>query len=173
MNYVRLLNDYFILFANRSGTLVLYFAHHIVVHLQAFFGIYFGRANTAVVDLHGLHHEVAGFKIAQKKDSHGNVISETVVGYDASKHQVYIDRTHSGGKINPDNLRQTMDVADHNGKVKFEILLDNSSLEVFVNDGERVLTGYIYPGVNANGITVFSSDRGCQIKSLKIWNMSK
>ena len=112
-------------------------------------------------------------KLPKKKDSHGNVISETVVGYDASKHQVYIDRTHSGGKINPDNLRQTMDVADHNGKVKFEILLDNSSLEVFVNDGERVLTGYIYPGVNANGITVFSSDRGCQIKSLKIWDMSK
>lgn len=119
------------------------------------------------------NNKIAGFKIAQKKDSRGKVISETVVGYDASKHQVYIDRTHSGGKINQDNLRQTMDIADHNGKVKFEILLDNSSLEVFVNDGEKVLTGYIYPGVNANGITVFSSGRRCQIKSLKIWDMSK
>ncbi|MEO8823209.1 MAG: GH32 C-terminal domain-containing protein, partial [Ginsengibacter sp.] len=115
----------------------------------------------------------AGFKIAEGKDKNGNIIYETVIGYDASKHQVYVDRTHSGGKINPDKLIQTMDVAENNGKIKFEILLDKSSLEVFVNDGEQALTTYIYPPSMVDGISAFSNDGKSEIKNLKIWDMSK
>lgn len=115
----------------------------------------------------------AGFKIAEGKDKNGNIIYETVIGYDASKHQVYVDRIHSGGKINPDKLMQTMDVAEKNGKIKFEILLDKSSLEVFVNNGEQALTTYIYPPSNADGISAFSIGGKSTIKSLQIWDMSK
>ena len=115
----------------------------------------------------------AGFKIGEGKDENGNIIYETVIGYDATKHQVYVDRTHSGGKIKQAKLLQTMDVAENNGKIKFEILLDKSSLEVFVNDGEQALTTYIYPPGNADGISVFSTNGKSKITSLKFWDMSK
>ena len=116
---------------------------------------------------------IAGFKIAEKKDKNSNIIYETVIGYDASKHQVFVDRSHSGGKINPNKLIQTIDVEENNGKIKFEILVDNSSLEIFVNDGEQALTTYIYPPKDADGFSVFSTNGKSTIKTLKILDMSK
>jgi levanase/fructan beta-fructosidase len=117
---------------------------------------------------------MAGFKIAQQKDKKGNVIAETVVGFDASKNEVYVDRSHSGeGKINYKKLTQIMNVSSSGGKIKLEILFDKSSLEVFVNDGEKVLTIYIYPDKDANLLSAFSFGGQSIIKSLKVWDMSK
>ena len=117
---------------------------------------------------------MAGFKIAEQKDKKGNVIAETVVGFDASKNEVYVDRSNTGNeKINYKKLTQSMKVNSTGGKIKFEILFDKSSLEVFVNDGEKVLTTYIYPGKDANLLSAFSFGGQTVIKSLKVWDMSK
>ena len=54
---------------------------------------------------------VAGFKIAQKKDGNNKTVAETVIGYDAKQHQLYVDRSNSGGgKINENKLKQTIDI---------------------------------------------------------------
>ena len=66
-----------------------------------------------------------------------------------------------------------MNVRSTGGKIKLEILLDKSSLEVFVNDGEKVLTTYIYPGKNSDLLSAFSFGGQTLIKSLKIWDMSE
>ena len=116
----------------------------------------------------------AGFKIAQKKDKNGKIIAEIVIGYDASKHQLIVDRTNAGnGKINQHKLIQTADVVDSDGKIKLEILFDKSSLEVFINDGEKVVTTYVYPGEDADFISAFSTGGKSLIKSLTFWNLSK
>ncbi len=53
---------------------------------------------------------MAGFKIAQQKDKKGNVTAETVVGFDASKNEVYVDRSNTGNeKINYKKLTQSME----------------------------------------------------------------
>ena len=59
------------------------------------------------------------------------------------------------------------------GKLRLEILFDKSSLEVFVDNGEAVLTTYIYPSDGANLLSAFSQGGNTLIKSLKIWNLSK
>ncbi len=116
----------------------------------------------------------AGFKIAQKKDKDDKVLAETVVGYDASKHQLFVDRTNSGDeKIDQDKLIQTADVMDSKGKIKLDILFDKSSLEVFINNGEKALTTYVYPRKGADLISAFSDGGKTLIKSLKFWNLSK
>ena len=116
----------------------------------------------------------AGFKIAQKKDSIGNTIEETEIGYNATKNQVYVDRSKSGNdKIRKDKIRQTIDLINKNSKVKLEILFDKSSLEVFVNNGEAALTTYIYPSKGADLLSAFSTGGNTLIKSLKIWNLSE
>lgn len=115
----------------------------------------------------------AGFSLAEKKDKDHKAISETAIGYDAAKHQVYIDRSHSGNeKLNPKNEKLTAGVNEIRGKINLEILLDKSSLEVFVNDGEKVLTTYIFPVTESDGISVFSTGGNTLIKSLKFWNLS-
>ncbi|MDP4283691.1 MAG: glycoside hydrolase family 32 protein [Bacteroidota bacterium] len=117
---------------------------------------------------------IAGFKIAQKKDKNNKIIAETVIGYDASKHQLYVDRTNAGNeKINRDKLIQTAGVMDSEGEIKLEILFDKSSLEVFINNGEKVLTTYVYPDNDAGLISAFSVGGKTSIQSLKFWNLSK
>jgi levanase/fructan beta-fructosidase len=117
---------------------------------------------------------MAGFKIAEEKDRNGNVVAETVIGYDASKNEVYVDRSRTGKEnINQKKLTQSMNVSSNGGKIKFEILFDKSSLEVFVNDGEKVLTTNIYPDKNADLLSAFSFGGQTMITSLKIWDMSQ
>jgi fructan beta-fructosidase len=115
----------------------------------------------------------AGFSVAQKKDANGKTVSETIIGYNAAKHQLYVDRTNSGdSKLNEKALIRTIDINDAASTIQLEILLDKSSLEVFVNNGEAALTTYIYPGEDANHIAAFSKNGKATIKSLTIWNMS-
>ncbi|RNI40263.1 hypothetical protein EFY79_02900 [Hanamia caeni] len=118
-------------------------------------------------------HGICGFKIGEGKDESGKIISETIIGYDHAQHKVYIDRSHSGGRINPKKIMQSAQVAENDGKIKFEILFDKSSLEVFVNDGEQVFTTYVYPPKDADGISVFSVNGKSEISDLKAWDMTK
>jgi fructan beta-fructosidase len=108
----------------------------------------------------------AGFKIAQEKDASGKVVSETVIGYDKVNQAVFVDRG-SGGK------RQKIDLPGAGNKVRLRILFDKSSLEVFVNDGEQVLTDYVYPGEGATGCAVFAEGGDAVVRDLKIWDLSK
>jgi fructan beta-fructosidase len=133
-----------------------------------------GNAYWLEAELEVPENTMSGFKIAQQKDKKGNITSETVIGYDASKNEVYVDRSQSGNaKINQKKLTQSMIVSPTNGKIKLEILFDKSSLEVFANDGEKVLTTYIYPDKEANLLSAFSFGGESVITSLKVWDMSK
>ncbi len=69
--------------------------------------------------------------------------------------------------------RLTADIYETKGKINLEILLDRSSLEVFVNNGEKVLTTYIFPVTGGDDISAFSDGGNTLIKSIKIWNLSK
>ncbi|HEY4289588.1 MAG TPA: glycoside hydrolase family 32 protein [Puia sp.] len=120
----------------------------------------------------------AGFKIAQGKDASGKVVSETVIGYDKVKQEVFVDRSRSSRDgVKPEKVRQTIalsgDAALAAGKVRLRILFDKSSLEVFVNDGEEVLTDYIYPDEAASGCAVFAEGGNAVVRDLKIWDLSK
>lgn len=116
----------------------------------------------------------AGFRIAQKKDDTHHTISEIEIGYDAAANQFYVDKSHNNpnGKIKNDKLRQTIDLASVSNTIRLKILFDKSSLEVFVNNGEKVLTTYIYPDAGANALSAFAKGGNVLIKSLTIWDMS-
>ena len=116
---------------------------------------------------------VAGFKIAQRKDKDNKTVAETVIGYDATTHQVYVDRSNAGGKLNDKKLKQTIDVSNDSKTLRLTILVDRSSLEVFVNDGEGVITTYIYPEENADKIAAFATGGLATINFLKIWDLYK
>ena len=114
-----------------------------------------------------------GFKIGQEKDKHNKTITETIAGYNAASGNLYIDKTHSGNaKLNKDRLLLTTETGKQSSTIRMQILFDKSSLEVFFNDGEKVLTTYIFPGSSANGLSAFASHGSATIKSLKIWDLS-
>ena len=70
-------------------------------------------------------------------------------------------------------MRQTIELANKTGKVRLEILFDKSSLEIFVNDGEQVLSTYTFPDEDANLLSAFSVGGSALINSLTAWDLSK
>jgi fructan beta-fructosidase len=94
-----------------------------------------------------------------------------IVGYDAIKQQLFVDCTRSEkANKSPENLIQTAPMKAVNGLIKIKVLLDKSSLEVFGNDGEKVISTMIYPDKDASGLSVFS-EGDAVIKDLKVWNL--
>lgn len=97
------------------------------------------------------------------------------VGYDAAKKTIYIDRSNiSNHSFNKNfaslNRFETMPLSKTK-LVRLQVFFDHSMAEVFVNDGEAVLTAQLFPGVTDNGIELFSSGGKCTISSLKIWTI--
>ena len=113
--------------------------------------------------------EKAGFIVASNEDGSKKI----EVGYNAASKAVYVDCT-AAEKDNKDkrNLLQTAPVKAVNGIIRLRVLVDKSSLEVFGNGGEQVISTMIYPDKDATGLSAFASGTAV-FKTLKIWDMDK
>ena len=67
---------------------------------------------------------------------------------------VTIDRSHSGAGHTKKTRRQVK-VRDRGGELTMRLVLDRMSAEVFINDGEQVLSNVIYTDRSAEDITFF------------------
>lgn len=109
-----------------------------------------------------------GIRLAEKAGSDKKI----VVGYDAIKQELYVDCSGSEkANKSPENLRLTAALKPLDGVVKMKILLDKSSLEVFGNSGERVISTLVYPESDATQVSLFSEGKAI-VKSLKMWDLS-
>jgi levanase len=94
----------------------------------------------------------------------------TAVGYDATTGEVYVDRTQSGQTgFNADFPGvQRAPLTTHDGKVRLHILVDWSSVEVFADHGQRVITDQIFPSPASDGLQLFANGAGATIDSLAV-----
>ena len=63
-----------------------------------------------------------------------------------------IDRSHAGFNRDVVHERKCL-VTNRRGEIKLRVILDRFSVEVFVNDGEQVLSASIYTPLTASGIS--------------------
>jgi len=114
-----------------------------------------------------------GFKIGQKKGTEGQSISETIVGFDGKNNQWYVDRSKCGSeKLNRNKIKQTVQLPNSGKTTHIQILFDRSSLEVFLGDGEKVLSTYIFPAPDADGLSFYSRGGSTTINSLSVYDLS-
>jgi len=57
------------------------------------------------------------------------------------------------------------------GNVKLHIFVDASSVEVFVNDGERVFTDLVFPSSDSRGVEFFQSESDARVRSAQVWTL--
>ena len=88
------------------------------------------------------------FRLCAAKDSE----HETVIRYDRKQSTVTVDRSKSGFAPEIRNVR-SFRVQERNGLLKFRLLLDRFSLELFVNDGEQAASFTVYTPQSAKDIT--------------------
>ncbi len=123
-----------------------------------------GRVLELLVEITGFDFEYFRIQFA-KSDEY-----QTFLQYNHKKRCLTIDRTHPG--IDRDVVcRRKMELApiqEENSKevLKLRILLDKYSVEVFANDGEKVMSSLFYTPLEAESI-VFDSDGTACINIIK------
>jgi fructan beta-fructosidase len=124
-----------------------------------------GKAYELLVELEPGEAKSTGFKIRAGNNE------ETVVGYDAVNGSVFVDRSKSGEDDFHENFGQRNDAPARllDGKVKLHIFVDWSSVEVFVNNGEAVLTNRIFPDPDSQDIILYSEGGNATLLSLDFW----
>lgn len=85
----------------------------------------------------------------------------TKVYYDASTGLVVFDRKNSGRNVvaddpGTDGIRYARVSPNESGIIHFEIFIDVSSVEVFINDGYYTMSGLVYPSADSTGVNLFS-----------------
>ncbi|MGP0689835.1 glycoside hydrolase family 32 protein [Priestia aryabhattai] len=108
----------------------------------------------AKIDVADLTSGKFGFALRDGNGEH------TDLTYDKVTHELVFDRSSSGftelGEIF--NRQQKVKVEPKEGKVKLVILVDNSTVEIFVNDGEYVLSNIIFPQLSSDGLRLWTDD---------------
>lgn len=92
---------------------------------------------------------------------------KTVLSYNKALQLFKINRNESGAGGDGERECPVLP-AD---TMKLQIFLDRSSVEIFINDGEKVLTSRIYPRADSTDIIFVPKDGGLKIDSLKFYEL--
>ncbi len=84
---------------------------------------------------------------------------ETVIGFDAEKGQLFVDRSNSGttkfSKAFPSKTVAPLKLGSE--PLKLHIFVDRSSVEVFAQDGVVAMTNLVFPQPGATGLSLTTS----------------
>lgn len=92
---------------------------------------------------------------------------ETVVTYRVEDRQLLMKRDYEGTG-NQHLSISPLECKD--GSIKLHIFVDTSSVEIFANEGERVITNRIYPSKGSDGLRIFA-DGGYVKFELEAWTL--
>ena len=84
---------------------------------------------------------------------------QTVIVYDKEQGIIRVDRSQSGDSISgreENTVVRYCQLGDRQ-QISMRVFLDVSSLEVFINEGEHVLTANVYPDPGDTGVEFFSA----------------
>ncbi|KAB2340200.1 glycoside hydrolase family 32 protein [Actinomadura rudentiformis] len=98
---------------------------------------------------------------------------ETVIGYDTTTHELYVDRSRSGAVDFNSTFPgvQRAPLKAENGKVKLRILVDWSSVEVFGGGGEAVITDQVFPDPASQGVQIFAENGTVKLDRADVWHL--
>jgi fructan beta-fructosidase len=133
------------------------------------------QQGTTAVPVHGKTLEIkADLRIGSAKQAGLKVRTgndeETVIGYDSQTSELYVDRTRSGRVDFSRDFPgvQRAPLTARNGKVQLRILVDWSSVEVFADRGQTVITDQVFPNATSDGVELFAAGGSAKLDSLKI-----
>ena len=86
-------------------------------------------------------------RLAQKEEF------RTTISFHPGENILKIDRKHSGSRRAIIHQRRAQ-VHPVDGKLKLRVILDRYSMEVFINNGEKVMTATIFTDLSADGISL-------------------
>jgi fructan beta-fructosidase len=97
---------------------------------------------------------------------------ETLVGIIPASNTLFVDRTRSGNVyFNADFPGRYSTTLTNTKRVNLHIFVDRSSVEVFANAGEKVMTDRTYPPQDCEGIEIYSTGGAAKVVLLTVWQL--
>ncbi|MGZ4159173.1 MAG: GH32 C-terminal domain-containing protein [Neobacillus sp.] len=109
-----------------------------------------------------------GFNVREGADQ------KTVVGYKTAENQLFVDRSKSG-ENDFSSLFSTLHEAPlkpDNKRIKMNIFVDDSSIEVFANDGKVVFSDVIFPDPSSRSMNFYTKGGEVRVVSLKVHSLA-
>ncbi|MEK8226361.1 GH32 C-terminal domain-containing protein [Oerskovia sp. M15] len=130
---------------------------------------------TAEIDV-GDADEV-GLRVRERRAGDGSVAEATVVGVDVGAGELFLDRSQGGlatidtrdGGTFDFALRRTAAYSPPDGVVRLHGFVDESSIEVFVDDGTLTGTLLTYPSADADGLSLYATDGTATLQNLTVY----
>jgi fructan beta-fructosidase len=100
-----------------------------------------------------------------------------ILKYNPITSRISVDRTNCSDFTSNTNFNQRFPsisyaaVEPENNQVKLHLLVDESSIEVFTNQGKVVLSLLTYPSSIQKGIQIFSNKGSTKLSSFKAWEL--
>lgn len=93
---------------------------------------------------------------------------KTVLVYNAKSQNLSLVCKDSG--VSGDTV--FVKLPDENGKIKLRIIIDNTVVDVFANEGRKVLSAHIFPSEQGEGLNISVENGDAFIESLKVYELS-
>lgn len=111
-----------------------------------------------------------GVKIFESENNYASVY------YDGESGKVVFDRSQTGIALYHDENEKDAAVRSvkvdlKNGYISFRIFLDVSCAEIFINGGERTMTGNVFTKENGKGVSFFADSNDAKIVSLEKYDI--
>lgn len=105
---------------------------------------------------------------------YSNNEQKTIVGFDCNKREVFINRHYSGfTSFHPDFAEiHFSDNVQNNKTITFHIFIDSCSIEVFVNNGEIVMTDLIFPLAEKFYHYIYVKNGLVKVNSLNVYQLN-
>lgn len=124
----------------------------------------------------GNTYEIDATFNAQRPDQFGFYLCEgsgrkLVINYDTESQMLTVDRTNVTDADIPKFKRMAFcQLQPENGSINLRVFVDKSTVEIFANNGEKVMTLLTYPSESQTGASVYSH-RGSTNLKLSAWSL--
>ncbi|MEH7494381.1 glycoside hydrolase family 32 protein [Neobacillus niacini] len=125
--------------------------------------------STEVMINFDLHETTASlFGIQLRCSADGNERTDIIL--DAARQEIILDRNKAG--VGEKGISKAPFTINDDGTVQIRIFMDTTSLEVFVNDGEQVITNRIFPDEGSKLFKLFSKDGKVCVSRMSSWSLN-
>jgi len=113
--------------------------------------------------------------INEAKIEWGNKSSSVFIKYNKIKGELILNRSESGYKFNNlnSNIIKCPYILPDSNQLKINMLVDKSSMEIFLNNGERVVTALVFPLAPFKNLKITANEEIQFIEQIKINKLSK
>ncbi|WP_046174878.1 glycoside hydrolase family 32 protein [Domibacillus indicus] len=119
-----------------------------------------------IIDVNVKETDASVFGIQLRCSQDGKEKTEILL--DLDKKEIVMDREYSG--IGEKGISKAP-LVEKDGKINLRIFMDTTSVEVFINDGEQVITNRIFPDAQSTQFNVFSKGGKAQIDRFETWKL--